>query len=250
MIAAAFGQPGRPQPPPDAVPKGEIRYVVEFDGEIVGFGGGRSYGPVAYVGPMAVDAAWRRRGFGRALLDALILNLERLGAQTILLDATDLGAPLYAAAGFVDVDETRVYERFTGAYRPTAPNVDTYDLERATLIDVRVAGCDRSAALDAFSREPNARLVIRDDGFAMAHRRVLGPWIAEDPRSAGRSFEAIVEAAPQVEVAFVPGSNIAAASILENGGFRPVRSVRHMAYGRPSPMRRAAIYGQGSLGHG
>jgi predicted N-acetyltransferase YhbS len=250
MIAAAFGRPGRPQPPPDAVPAGEIRYVVERDGAIAGFGGGRSYGAVGYVGPMAVDAAWRRRGVGLALLEALVLNLERLGCRSILLDATELGAPLYERFGFVDADRTDVYERDGGPFGPGSPSVDKADLERANLIDVRVAGCDRSAALDAFAREPSARLVVCEAGYVLAHRRVLGPWLATDRATARLLFETIVRECPHLEAVFVPASNHGAAPIVAAHGFRLVRSLRHMRYGAPSPMRRDCIFGQGSLGHG
>jgi predicted N-acetyltransferase YhbS len=245
MIAAAFGRPGRPQPPPDAVPAAEIRYVVEYGGTIAGFGGGRSYGAVGYVGPMAVDAAWRRQGIGRALLEAIVLNLERLGCRSILL-----GAPLYERFGFVDADRTEIYERDAGPFRAGSPSVDPTDLERASLIDVRIAGCDRTSALDAFAREPAARLVVCEAGYVLAHRRVLGPWLAEDRATARLLFETILQECPHLEAVFVPASNRGAAPIVTAHGFRLVRSLRHMVYGAPSPMRRESIFGQGSLGHG
>ena len=84
----------------------------------------------------------------------------------------------------------------------------------------------------------------------IAHRRVLGPWIAEDRDTARSLFEAVLGECPYLEAAFVPASNGGAVPIVESGGFRFIRSLRHMVYGEASPMRREFIFGQGSLGHG
>ena len=54
----------------------------------------------AKIGRMAVLREWRRRGVGRALLDALIAIATELGVQQLCLHAQVHAIPFYAACGF------------------------------------------------------------------------------------------------------------------------------------------------------
>ncbi|MBK7874318.1 MAG: GNAT family N-acetyltransferase [Planctomycetes bacterium] len=54
----------------------------------------------AYVSHVWVASAWRRRGVGRALMDALAAEARARGAQRIRLHATEPGRKLYEALGY------------------------------------------------------------------------------------------------------------------------------------------------------
>ncbi len=58
--------------------------------------------PEAMVFNVMTDAAWRRRGVGRAIMEAVIADGRALGCRRIVLRASDVGSHLYAALGFVD----------------------------------------------------------------------------------------------------------------------------------------------------
>ncbi|MEO6912421.1 MAG: GNAT family N-acetyltransferase [Candidatus Baltobacteraceae bacterium] len=251
LITTVFERPGHPQAPPSAAPRGEIRYLAERDGRIVGFAAARSYGKVAYIGPMAVHPGSRRLGIASDLLQKLIANLESNGCRTLLLDATELGMPLYERFGFVDLDGCQIYER--GANECCvigSVSVDPDALVRAIAIDRRIMGCDRSAVLKAFGREPGAWLAVQNDGFVLTRGRVLGPWVADSRSAAHELFEAAIAASPGVDRIFIPHVNDDAPSIVVSAGFRCSRTLRHMGRGKSSPMQRARIFGQGSLAHG
>lgn len=80
--------------------------VAEVDGRLAGTGLAFCYGPdLATIGMVIVDKALQGQGLGRQLMQAL---LDRLQGRTILLNATDEGAPLYQKLGFVPVG--RVYQ--------------------------------------------------------------------------------------------------------------------------------------------
>jgi uncharacterized repeat protein (TIGR01451 family) len=55
-----------------------------------------------------VDVDHRRRGIGRALLTHALDYLDRRGIQTVALDSTPEGQPLYASLGFVDAFVTKL----------------------------------------------------------------------------------------------------------------------------------------------
>ena len=81
-------------------------WAAELDGQVVGTTAVITYGRrIAWIGMVLVEVAHRRRGIGRALLTHAIEYLDRLGVQTIALDSTPEGQPLYASLGFVDAFE-------------------------------------------------------------------------------------------------------------------------------------------------
>jgi GNAT superfamily N-acetyltransferase len=95
------------------VPDGAYRvWVADAGGRVVGMAGlividrpphPRSRRrPEAMVFNVMTDAAWRRRGVGRAIMEAVIADGRALGCRRIVLRASDVGSHLYAALGFVD----------------------------------------------------------------------------------------------------------------------------------------------------
>jgi ribosomal-protein-alanine N-acetyltransferase len=73
-------------------------------GAVVGFASARLLVDDAHVVRLAVDAAWRRRGIGRALLEGLGSWAEGIGADALVLEVragNDAALQLYAAAGMV-----------------------------------------------------------------------------------------------------------------------------------------------------
>ena len=95
------------------VPDGRLRvWVADAAGEVVGMAGlividrpphPRSRrAPEAMVFNVMTTAAWRRRGVGRAVMEALIADGRALGCRRLLLRTSDEGSHLYASLGFTD----------------------------------------------------------------------------------------------------------------------------------------------------
>lgn len=59
-------------------------------------------GVLAYVSNIATDPGWRRRGFARAVTEALLDDARRRRVARIELHATPEGIDLYRSLGFVD----------------------------------------------------------------------------------------------------------------------------------------------------
>src|SRR5262249_46204010 len=78
----------------------EGSFVAEWDGAAVGTTSTCVFGPVAWVAMVLVDAAFRGRGVGHALMRHALDFLGQRGVETVRLDATPLGQPLYEKLGF------------------------------------------------------------------------------------------------------------------------------------------------------
>lgn len=148
-------------------------------------------GRVAWIGMLLVHPDLRRRGVGRGLMTAA---LEALGTcETIKLDATPAGRPLYAQLGFVDEYElsrlTAARAKWSAipAGAASVEPCQATDLEDVLALDLPVFGVDRRRVVARwYERLPQAAWVTRRDGritgYAMgrpgAHFATIGPVIA------------------------------------------------------------------------
>jgi ribosomal-protein-alanine N-acetyltransferase len=81
-----------------------LAFVVEEDGAVCGYGGLICVLDEGQITNLAVDAAHRRRGFARAILDAMAEHARQNGIVTLSLEvrASNAGAQaLYESYGFV-----------------------------------------------------------------------------------------------------------------------------------------------------
>ena len=69
-------------------------------------------GRVGYIANMSTDPAYRRRGYGRATLVALLAWLRSTGITTVDLHATPDGESLYRSLGFAEPTEPALTLRF------------------------------------------------------------------------------------------------------------------------------------------
>jgi ribosomal protein S18 acetylase RimI-like enzyme len=226
---------------------------------LVGMVGAIDYGPFAYIGLMGIHADFQRRGYGKALMLALIDSLEQAGQPCSLLDASEAGAPLYARIGYRDLSLVSVYKQTgTRDFQPTGIQVERLAVEalsELTAFDLFYFGADRSQVLRSYLEAFPGRLIGARDkggkllGYALAQQKRLGPMIAADPHAA----VALLEAAKQFNFTealeiLLPSPNQAGGALLESAGFVRQRTLRHMRRGSRGPERRLAyIYGQGSF---
>ncbi len=95
------------------LPDGRFRvWVADAAGDVVGMAGlvvidrpphPRSRrAPEALVFNVMTVAAWRRRGVGRAVMEAVIADGRALGCRRLVLRTSNDGSHLYAALGFRD----------------------------------------------------------------------------------------------------------------------------------------------------
>ncbi len=101
-------------------------YLVALDeGQVVGYAGLSVTGAEAWVQNIAVRKDMQRRGIGKALLEALLVEADRRGARPVLLEVAVDNATaqrLYDKYGFAPVGVRRGY------YQPS--NMDAVVMRR------------------------------------------------------------------------------------------------------------------------
>lgn len=234
--------------------------LAEQDGSPVGLVSAVDYGPFASIGMMAVRPELHRRGIARLLMTELLGWLDARGCPMALLDASEVGAPLYAQLGFVEDEQTSIYLNDDRVPRTGLPagvvRLTLADLSALAALDARLFGAQRSALLELLLRvHPDRAFLVRSDdgqpaGYLLAQEQLIGPWVAADPAVA----EALLGAALTLDYSDNPyvqiGSlNTDGVQLLLRHGFSPRHRLRHMRRGG-SPRDRSRVYGQASFSLG
>jgi GNAT superfamily N-acetyltransferase len=223
-------------------------FALDVAGQVVGTVTTTCYGAsLAWVGMLLVDAAYRKRGFGRQLLLHALAHLEERGIGAVMLDATPLGRPLYERLGFQEqygLDRWQGISRMTPAASPNTWPLETSSLT-PTLLDVDRAafGLDRRRLLLGLLSTPLAQgfgagtsdhpagyVVLRPG----AERWHVGPLVADDSASAAHLLRSALGAvngqAVELDVPSVP----AAQGIVRAAGLAPARPFIRMLRGAPA----------------
>jgi len=177
-------------------------FAAEMGGRLVGtatttrFTPRSGPGSLGWIGMVLVDPESRRHGIGSTLLKKCIAHLQSAGVETIKLDATPMGRPVYEKLNFI---AEYALERWQGTARTLPPPwlhgvklapIAASDLAALAAYDTPVSGPNRSAVIDAFWKDaPEISVVARSEdaitGYALSRRgskfHQIGPVVAESP---------------------------------------------------------------------
>jgi predicted N-acetyltransferase YhbS len=235
-------------------------FLIARDGEqIVGSAAAFNYGPFAAIGLVGVHPQHQRRGIGYAIMAHLVAALEQQGCPIMYLDATEMGAPVYAKLGFVE--DGRTYRFSRPAHQPTDEplpegiTVASADmLEMLAAWDARYFGTSRLPLLEDQERNQPGRILIAHDpagnlaGLLCAQEAILGPWVATSPAIAEKLLRAALRLEYKEEVRVIfPAANPHTAPLLARYGFVPARNIAHMQRGGSDPRDLPNYYGQTSF---
>lgn len=238
-----------------------------YQGQPAGVLGATDYGSFVYLGMMTVRREHQRRGIGTALMGQVMSWAETAGKNLLRLDATDAGYPLYRRFGFRVVDQALAFRPSRVPWADEAPDTSTEtriltleDLPEVAAMDRPIFGADRTHLLQALFRDfPERALGAFDSsgriqGFLVAQKRRLGPWVARTPTAARALLTyASMLPFPGRPLLVVPGLNSAARSLLTGFQFELEREGRHMQWSASPtavPGDRSAVYGQTSFAIG
>lgn len=219
-------------------------FLAETDGQPAGTATTIRYGDqVGWIGMLVVVPELRGRGIGTALLTHCIRYLQSHGVEAIMLDATEMGRPLYEKLGFVG--EFSIGRMSGPLLRGPAPDVrpmQVSDLEAASAYDRRVFGADRRRLLATYlqGEGSSAGWLVEEDGRVRGYcllrpgsrRWQIGPLLAEDQATAEQLLFAAMSGSRSPTVYLdVLADKTSWIAFLQARGFRRERGYTRMRLG-------------------
>lgn len=183
---------------------------------------------IGWIAMILVDPDFRRQGIGSAMMDQCVAHLA--SCQSIKLDATSQGRPLYAGLGFRDEFEINRYllqapEGFEFGNSENVSPIEKADLPQICELDGQAFGAARTDLMaDLFERGPEFgfKYSVHDEirGFILGRRgsrnAQLGPIVAERPEMAGALVSACLKNIREKQVVLdVPVSQASWLALLE-----------------------------------
>lgn len=163
------------------------------DGELEAMGGSTVFQPSGFICNMVVRPDLKRRGLGRQIFEALLDWHASAGRETVQLEATEEGKPLYEQYGFRVRWESIASTLVTPPGRPTSGEIRELvpaDWPAVAELDRLANGTDRYVLLQSLTfgtnfeggavAERNGRVVA----YGLRFSGRIGPVVAVDAQAA------------------------------------------------------------------
>lgn len=216
--------------------------VAEEDGKIAGTATALVHPPgLAWIGMVLVDKQMRGKGIGRMLMADIISRLDHF--ESVKLDATPAGLPLYRKLGFIDeynlyrMTNTTVSE-ITESGSGFTGKIDKTNIEYVLQYDRKIFGSDRSVLLGyLLDNNPGNAFAVFESGRAEAYIfgragvkfSYLGPACGANPDTVKRIIaRALVSSHGKPMALDIPEDKHDMIKWLEGHGFQIQRSFTRM----------------------
>lgn len=213
---------------------GQSCFCIEADDAVVATATLVCYGSrFGFIGMVLTHPEYRSRGLARGLLEHVLTVADAFGIETLKLDATDQGEPLYRKLGFTSEQPIERWRRAGSASVERHEETSPGNLSSWFELDANAFGVDRSFLLKRLLRRGSC---FQNSGGYLLSRsgrasRYLGPCFAENPHSARDLFRlAMTQSASQWSWDLFPGHRDAVALAVELG-FVPQRHLSRMRRG-------------------
>lgn len=209
-------------------------FAIEVDSQIVATTTLLCYGKqLAWIGMVLTRPDHRRRGFAKQLMQAALERASELKIESIKLDATADGQPLYEKLGF---ETEQVIERWfrdeQSTIAPAQPALRT--VPPPLEMDHEAFGADRARLLQelASRNPPDSTGEAYNFSRNGARCRYLGPCVAQDQKSARTVIARTLQASPESNWYWdLLSSNQNAVDLAAEFGFAPQRRLERMVLG-------------------
>ncbi|MFL5904721.1 MAG: GNAT family N-acetyltransferase [Solirubrobacteraceae bacterium] len=224
-------------------------FVAERRGEIVGTGAGLCFGATGWIGGLGVEPGSRRRGIASRLTGQVVDWLRDHGAETLLLQATGQGRPVYEQLGFVAEGAYRMWAvppsrrpRRRDGPRGVRP-LRASDLDAVLELDREVTGEDRTLALHGAWASGGYAL---DDGRLRGYHLHTpwgpGPTVAADQEAGLALIDTAQRPDESVRVG-VPEANLPGVDAMTARGYEEVAGTQRMRLGPEVRWRPDLVFG-------
>jgi ribosomal protein S18 acetylase RimI-like enzyme len=227
-------------------------FAIEYEGRLAATTVVTCYGQeLAWLGMVLTHPGCRRRGFARRLLEHALEFADRQNVQSVKLDATDQGQPLYESLGFRVEQEV---QRWSGQGRDPA-RIDTAGASGTAQIraaDRKAFGADRSRLLKALAGWQSPVVLGEDYLFWRpgVSAGYIGPCVADDAESARTLIAQCAGGDGARWFWDLLPANEGATALAAGFGFRVERKLMRMLRGREIRGNDAKIYALAGLEFG
>lgn len=239
-------------------------FGIESEGSLVATATLLPYGRrLAWLGMVLTRRDYQHQGLARQLLAQALAAARALGIETVKLDATDQGQPLYEKLGFVAERGIERWIRDRRCDAPACPSLNV-PLESLAGLDSDAFGADRAQLLALLAAGGTATPLLAAEGYALwtpgQIANHLGPCVARAPDVARELIAGcLAQAATQQPVENAPQAptkpqappkwmwdlfpaNAPARELATEFGFQPVRRLTRMRLGPPIAERPGLVY--------
>jgi GNAT superfamily N-acetyltransferase len=225
----------------------ECCLAVEIDGEIAATATLVAYAQkLAWIGMVLTRVKYRGRGFATRLLREALHLADANNVESVKLDATDQGQPLYEKLGF---RTEQPVERWA-CDRLTLPNALTSATGRELTpsllaVDESAFGANRSILLQKLTRLTAPAVLDNSCALTRSGRiaRYLGPCVAETEQKAAAVLASVLaEHSGQNCYWDLLPSNRNAIALAKEFGFNPARRLTRMVRGSDLRSNNQLIY--------
>jgi len=200
---------------------------------------------LAWVGMVLTRVRFRGRGYARRLLAEALKLADQKGIETVKLDATDQGQPLYEKLGFRCEQPIERWMRSSSSHLPSSPVSELSAPRDWRDADQGAFGADRTQLLRNLAQRTPPICVGRSYLLTRPGRtiRYLGPCVAERAEDARLLVAHALQNSAPVEWFWdlFPGNRNAVA-IARDFSFAPKRYLRRMVRGKDLLTRDEKIY--------
>jgi len=215
------------------------------DGRLVGTTTTTIHGDLAWIGMVLVEQQERRQGIAAKLMNVALDYLQDK-VDTIKLDATSLGQPVYEKFGFEVESEV---ERWTGTARSTggatSSPINDAAVRDVLQLDRTAFNADRSMLIEMLINDacvPPVLVRASDgalSGYALARsgtkKTYVGPVVARDPHVLETLLDEMLAQLAGSEVYIdINKECVVDTSLLSDRGFVRERNLIRMVKGGPS----------------
>ena len=222
--------------------------ALEADGELAATTTLMCYGRrLAWIGMVLTKMSYRGRGFAQRLLKHALTLAKHMQIETVKLDATDQGRPLYEKLGFrCEQPVERWSRQGTGNPSYIALPANEPPADNWWVTDHFAFGADRSKLLEHLGRR-SRRAQLSAGSYVLSRpgrqTEYLGPSVCDAPGSARTLIErALQDAGSRGWSWDLLPRNTSAVAIAQDLEFRPTRHLQRMVRGKSVHAREDAIY--------
>ncbi len=230
----------------DLAPEGCL--AIEVEGELAATTTLLCYGRrLAWIGMVLTKESYRGRGFARRLLTLALSLADQTEIETVKLDATDQGRPLYEKMGFRSEQAVERWTRpGTGHATGTKVRIGERPAENWRMADHRAFGADRSELLEKLARRGQPPFVM-DGSYWLTrpgrYSQYLGPSVCDAPRTARTLIEQALPTAGYRDCSWdLFPTNAGAVAIARDLAFTPTRRLQRMVHGKDLHANNDSIY--------